>query len=1359
MNHLIEFTTVDLASGWSHWADAVVFALLHFLWQGAAAGLLLWLVLRSLQDRVSPHGGVQSLAQARYLLSCGVLFSLPCLVVFNIIQMEPNSVWSSNATNTAIVMAESSRSIESSQQPSLRGDGVDANDEQNRLDQDANQDADQDGSQSIIETNSSDDARKEASQQEFDQPANSAAFGLLVEFFQWVQRHSPWLLMLYLCGVSLMLIRLACGFYQTWRWRRRMILVTDGSFVQLIETECRRMGMRLAPLVGTCDRILVPMVVGIFRPAILLPATFMTGLSTDQVAAILRHELSHIHRLDPLVNLLQRIVESVLFFHPITWWISKQVDRERENCCDDVVSREVNSLEYATALLQMAERSAAHNAAKLGSMPAALAADGRSRSGLASRIRRLLGEPEPLAIGWQHLALVALLTVTSLTAIVAIGKEVAQETQDWIRGSGENVALRIHGQVVNPDDSPANDYSLIARVRGQQGKANLETTIDQNGFSAWIDVRDKYAVSLQFQSNNGRFRKSLVIGAEEIRKAAMDGLKIELQPTSSSRTIQLRVVHRGEPVANAKVKVHATGGEAMLETGANGQATHELFDNASLYAFTAWTDQLIGGYQFGRGPTRDSTLDFFEIELFDCRPLRIRLLEEGSQQPVRNAKFQIFVATPQPHFNYLGDNEAFFLVTNSQGEAIFPYWPDWPDHHTYLEMRDPQWVKAEGRQNFPAIDDVMTVTLRRSGFDQRRLATGRLELPAGTPGGFCVELNGDGEEENSSDRLYAYADREGNYSARVLPGATYLAFVRDKDWVSDFQHNVPYPEGSDQAVLPTLTVNRGVPLEIQLTAGPSKMPIRNESVSVISEYEYSSERDGEVSSRGSHRQLFAVTDDSGVAKISVPPGRVEVSCIIQGWSGKIGGVARAGEPLRLNLHRETDGKMPIRIRLIAPEGDGTDLSNSAVIVRSMDPTGREQLDLVSNANGECEFQSDSIVAALGIRTSDGKLGIASAVEFRSEAIEIKLQPTRKVFGRLVTGTRLPLANIEVIAEVSFRDANQGRPFGSLFTFRTTTDLDGNFVFDGVPENSVVRLQGLHPETKQRIFDTEAFVYPGEDRDVESIIVGEDAATKEARSSSLNDQFAASTRQARLGGFHTMVIAQREDKKAKAFIERHFLDYERDPNCGRFVQMVVSLNDNGSSAAFLQRFECQPPADGEILAVVLDQDGKLLEQKIITPADPEASQQTSELMARNLPPQQDALKNWEAAFAEAKRTNRKVWVRISQRYCYPCHLFSAWLEEQSHLLGQDYVMLKVDDVNDLGGVEIFEKISADTPDGGGIPFHVIYHADGTRMIDSNGPLGNIGFPSSTEGKRHLKAMLQATAASLTEQQILQLLETL
>ncbi len=495
-----------------------------------------------------------------------------------------------------------------------------------------------------------------------------------------------------------------------------------------------------------------------------------------------------------------------------------------------------------------------------------------------------------------------------------------------------------------------------------------------------------------------------------------------------------------------------------------------------------------------------------------------------------------------------------------------------------------------------------------------------------------------------------------------------------------------------------------------------------------------------------------------MAKIRVPPGPVRVSCTIQGWSEETSGVARPGEPLRLNLHRKTEGKVPVRIRLLAPEGHETDLSNSTVIVRSMDPTGREQLDLVSNANGECEFQSDSIVAALGIRTSDGKLGIASAVEFSSEAIEIKLQPTRKMFGRLVTGTRLPLANIEVIVEVSYRDVNQRRPFGSLFTFRTTTDLDGNFVFDGVPENSVVRLQGLHPETKQRIFDEQAIVYPGEDIDLESIIIGGDSATKEARPSSLNDQFDASNRRARLGGYHTMVIAQRKDQEAKAFIERHFLDYERDPNCGRFVQMVVSVNDDGSSAALLQRFECQQPAADEILAVVLDQDGKLLEQKNIKPADPEASQQTSELMARNLPPQQDAMKNWEAAFAEAKRTNRKVWVRISQRYCYPCHLFSAWLEEQSHLLGQDYVMLKVDDVNDLGGHEIFRKISADRSNGG-IPFHVIYHADGTRMIDSNGPLGNIGFPASHEGKRHLKTMLQTTATTLTEQQILQLLETL
>ena len=89
--------------------------------------------------------------------------------------------------------------------------------------------------------------------------------------------------------------------------------------------------------VAVCDRIAAPILVGVFRPMILLPAAALTGWAPQQLEMVLLHELAHVRRYDNLVNLLQRVVESLLFFQPMVWIVSGWVRREREYGCDELV--------------------------------------------------------------------------------------------------------------------------------------------------------------------------------------------------------------------------------------------------------------------------------------------------------------------------------------------------------------------------------------------------------------------------------------------------------------------------------------------------------------------------------------------------------------------------------------------------------------------------------------------------------------------------------------------------------------------------------------------------------------------------------------------------------------------------------------------------------------------------------------------------------------------------------------------------------------------------------------------------------------------------------------------------------------
>ena len=119
-------------------------------------------------------------------------------------------------------------------------------------------------------------------------------------------------------------------------------------------------------------------------PSFLLPISALTGLNELQLRAVIAHELAHIRRFDAFFNLFQVAAETLLFYHPAVWWLSKRIRTERENCCDDVALAVCgNPAEYARALALMEEWRVAPSFAMAA-----------NRGPLASRVTRLLGITE-----------------------------------------------------------------------------------------------------------------------------------------------------------------------------------------------------------------------------------------------------------------------------------------------------------------------------------------------------------------------------------------------------------------------------------------------------------------------------------------------------------------------------------------------------------------------------------------------------------------------------------------------------------------------------------------------------------------------------------------------------------------------------------------------------------------------------------------------------------------------------------------------------------------------------------------------------------------------------------------------------
>ncbi len=158
----------------------------------------------------------------------------------------------------------------------------------------------------------------------------------------------PWI---WLCGSLSTLIMLALGLIGVEQMRRTSRLEESVELLRRCHARANSLGIARRVSLGICDRLAMPLLIGIVRPLILLPSVALNGWSVEQLEMVLLHELAHLKRWDNLVTLIQRLVESVLFFHPVVWWLSSWVRLERELCCDELVVEQLGRpIAYAEML-------------------------------------------------------------------------------------------------------------------------------------------------------------------------------------------------------------------------------------------------------------------------------------------------------------------------------------------------------------------------------------------------------------------------------------------------------------------------------------------------------------------------------------------------------------------------------------------------------------------------------------------------------------------------------------------------------------------------------------------------------------------------------------------------------------------------------------------------------------------------------------------------------------------------------------------------------------------------------------------------------------------------------------------------
>lgn len=153
----------------------------------------------------------------------------------------------------------------------------------------------------------------------------------------------------WLVGIAILGIRRVISFFDLIAFHKQCQSIECSKLVSKIERLKSQVGLSMRITVLQSRQLIAPVVFGWLRPTLVLPISFASGIPAAQVDAIIAHELAHIRRRDFVIKLFQLFVESLFFYHPATWWISRQIQIERESCCDNV------AVESGTSALDLAE--------------------------------------------------------------------------------------------------------------------------------------------------------------------------------------------------------------------------------------------------------------------------------------------------------------------------------------------------------------------------------------------------------------------------------------------------------------------------------------------------------------------------------------------------------------------------------------------------------------------------------------------------------------------------------------------------------------------------------------------------------------------------------------------------------------------------------------------------------------------------------------------------------------------------------------------------------------------------------------------------------------------------------------------
>ncbi|MCX7012866.1 MAG: HEAT repeat domain-containing protein [Candidatus Sumerlaeota bacterium] len=221
---------------------------------------------------------------------------------------------------------------------------------------------------------------------------------------------TPTLFAVWLAGIAALIAHSLIALLRFRRWLARCSAPAPAWLEAAVGASARKIGLRSAPPCLVAPGGFAPCVFGWRRPVLLFPTALLEEMPREQLRLAVFHELLHIRRGDTLMNVAQRFVQLLYWFHPLVWLAGREVRRYREMETDEAVasaSGESSRPEYGKAILAMAERS------RLAPVPSIMGIL-EPHTFVFWRVARLLQAPGRRgqgvlnALGWASLAAIAI---------------------------------------------------------------------------------------------------------------------------------------------------------------------------------------------------------------------------------------------------------------------------------------------------------------------------------------------------------------------------------------------------------------------------------------------------------------------------------------------------------------------------------------------------------------------------------------------------------------------------------------------------------------------------------------------------------------------------------------------------------------------------------------------------------------------------------------------------------------------------------------------------------------------------------------------------------------------------------------